>query len=402
LRRAAVERDEANARRSKVEAERESLMARIEEALRLAEVANRNKDEFLALLGHELRNPLAPIMNAVHLMNLKGDHATASERGIIQRQLNYVTRLVDDLLDASRIASKRFVMNPHPLQAVAVLEQTVDSLRPMLGGRKFSLHIDDAARALWVRADEARLVQIFNNLLGNAIKFTAPSGSIEVQARAVEGAIKFVFRDNGLGMSATELERAFDLFFQARDPGRNVNGGLGLGLAIVKSLVEMHSGTVSAHSEGLGRGTAVTVSLPVSEPSDAAPAVTAAAGQSRILVVDDNRDAADTLAMLLSLSGFETQVAYTPTEALNRMKAFDPEVAVIDIGLPEMDGYELARRLRHGTPPFRGKLIALTGYGQQQDVEKAMSAGFDAHLTKPVQPDALLELIARLRAAPVN
>jgi CheY-like chemotaxis protein/anti-sigma regulatory factor (Ser/Thr protein kinase) len=293
-------------------------------------------------------------------------------------------------------------MNPRPLQPVPVLEQTVDSLRPMLGGRKFSLRIDDAARALWVRADEARLVQIFNNLVGNAIKFTAPSGSIDVQARAVDGAIEFVFRDNGLGMSAAELERAFDLFFQAREQGRNVNGGLGLGLAIVKSLVEMHAGSVRAHSEGLGRGATVTVSLPVSEPPDAAPAVTAAAaaaGQSKILVVDDNGDAADTLAMLLSLSGFEAQVAYTPSEALNRMKAFDPEVAVLDIGLPEMDGYELARRLRQGTPPFQGKLIALTGYGQQQDVENAMSAGFDAHLTKPVEPDKLLELIARLRSA---
>jgi signal transduction histidine kinase/CheY-like chemotaxis protein len=405
LRRAAVERDEANARRSKVEAERESLMARIEEALRVAEVANRNKDEFLALLGHELRNPLAPIMNAVHLMNLKGDHATAAERGIIQRQLNYVTRLVDDLLDASRIASKRFVMNPHPLQAVPLLEQTVDTLRAMLGSRKFSLHIDDAARALWVRADEARLVQIFNNLLGNAIKFTAPSGSIEVHARAAEGAIEFVFRDNGLGMSAAELERAFDLFYQARDQAREVNGGLGLGLAIVKSLVEMHSGSVRAQSEGLGRGTTVRVLLPTSEPPEGAPAATAApaaGGQSKVLVVDDNRDAADTLAMLLSLSGFESRTAYTPTDALQQLGDFTAEVAVLDIGLPEMDGYELARRLRQRDPPFSGKLIALTGYGQQQDVEKALSAGFDAHLTKPVEPDALLELIARLLAAPVS
>lgn len=405
LRRAAVERDEANARRNKVEAERESLMARIEEALRVAEVANRNKDEFLALLGHELRNPLAPIMNAVHLMNLKGDHATAAERGIIQRQLNYVTRLVDDLLDASRIASKRFVMNPRPLQAVPVLEQTVDSLRPMLGGRKFSLRIEDAARALWVPADEARLVQVFNNLLSNAIKFTAPSGSIEVQARAGDGAIEFVFRDNGSGMSAAELERAFDLFFQGRDQAREVNGGLGLGLAIVKSLVEMHSGSVRAQSEGLGRGTTVTVSLPTSEPPEASPAQTAApaaSGQSRVLVVDDNRDAAETLAMLLSLSGFETQAAYTPTAALDLLKTFRPEVAVLDIGLPEMDGYELAHRLREGDPPFQGKLIALTGYGQQKDVEKAMSAGFDAHLTKPVEPDALLELIARLLGARVD
>lgn len=405
LRRAAIDRDEANARRSKVEAERESLMARIEEALRVAEVANRNKDEFLALLGHELRNPLATIMNAVHLMNLKGDHATAAERDIIQRQLNYVTRLVDDLLDASRIASKRFVTNPRPLRAVSVLEQTVDSLRPMLGARQFRLHIDEPAKALWVRADEARLVQIFNNLLGNAIKFTAPTGSIDVHARAGDESIEFVFRDDGLGMSAADLERAFDLFFQARDPARAVNGGLGLGLAIVKSLVEMHSGSVRAQSEGLGKGTTVTLSLPVSEPPEASPAeiaAPAASGQSKVLIVDDNRDAADTLSMLLSLSGFEVQVAYTPTAALALVDALRPDIAVLDIGLPEMDGYELARRLRQRDPPFDGKLIALTGYGRQQDVDKAMSAGFDAHLTKPVEPDALLELIARLLAAPVG
>jgi CheY-like chemotaxis protein/anti-sigma regulatory factor (Ser/Thr protein kinase) len=340
-------------------------------------------------------------MNAVHLMNLKGDGATAAERGIIQRQLNYVTRLVDDLLDASRIASKRYVMNPRPLQAVPLLEQTVDSLRPMLGARRFSLRVDDAARALWVRADEARLVQIFNNLLGNAIKFTAPGGSIEVHVRAGEAAIEVVFRDDGLGMSAAELERSFDLFFQARGEARQVNGGLGLGLAIVKSLVDMHSGSVSAQSDGLGRGTTVTVSLPTSEPpeSSEAPApAPAAGGPCKVLVVDDNRDAADTLVMLLSLSGFEPQAAYTPSGALDLIDSFSPEIAVLDIGLPEMDGYELARRLRRRSPPFEGKLIALTGYGQQQDVQRAMSAGFDAHLTKPVQPQALLALIAQLRA----
>jgi len=405
LKRASIDRDEANARRSKVEAERELLLKRIEEALRVAEVANRNKDEFLALLGHELRNPLAPIMNAVHLMNLKGDHGTAAERNIIQRQLNYVTRLVDDLLDASRIASKRFIINRRPLLPVPLLEQTVDAVRPMLGDRRFSLHIDPAARALWVRADEARLVQIFNNLLGNAIKFTAPTGSIEVHARRLDGAVEFEFRDDGLGMSAAELDRAFDLFFQARDPARQVNGGLGLGLAIVKSLVEMHSGSVRAQSEGLGKGATVSVSLPISEPPNARPDEAAApvvSGASKVLVVDDNRDAADTLAMLLSLSGFETQAAYTPSAALALVDGFRPEVAVLDIGLPEMDGYELARRLREGDPPFTGKLIALTGYGQQKDVEKALAAGFDAHLTKPVEPEALLKLIGRLLGAPVS
>jgi signal transduction histidine kinase/CheY-like chemotaxis protein len=399
LHQAAIDRDEANARRNKVEAERESLVARTEEALRVAEVANRNKDEFLALLGHELRNPLTPIMNAVHLMNLKGDAGSSHERGIIQRQLNYVTRLVDDLLDASRIASKRFVMNPKPMRAIPVLEQTVESLRPTLGGRRLRVHIAADAKHLWVRADEARLVQIFTNLIGNAIKFTPETGTVQVSARTGDGRIEFTIRDDGQGMPAADLERAFDLFFQARDESRAVNGGLGLGLAIVKSLVEMHLGSVRAASEGPGKGTTVTVSLPVVEPPDQSPApapVVSNAPHSRVLVVDDNQDAADTLAMLLEISGFEVRVAYTPRVALAEAKAFQPEVAVLDIGLPEMDGYELARQLRSGDAPFTGKLIALTGYGQQKDVEKALSAGFDAHLTKPVEPDALLQLITRL------
>jgi CheY-like chemotaxis protein len=334
-------------------------------------------------------------------MNLKGDHETAAERAIIQRQLNYVTRLVDDLLDASRIASKRFLINPVPLQAAPLLEQTVNSLRSMLGARKFSLHVDPAAKPLWVRADEARLVQIFNNLLGNAIKFTAPTGSIDVRARAGEAGIEFEFCDDGLGMSAVELERAFDLFFQGRSQAREVNGGLGLGLGIVKSLVDMHSGSVRAQSAGLGQGTTVTVSLPVCAAPSAGVTATpapAAFGPSKLLVVDDNRDAADTVALLLSLSGFEAQVAYTPSAALDLLDRFRPDLALLDIGLPEMDGYELAKRLRRGDRPFAGKLVALTGYGQQADVEKALAAGFDAHLTKPVEPDALVALIARLLA----
>lgn len=399
LRQAAVERDVSNERRSKVEAEREQLLVRLEEALRLAERANRNKDEFLALLGHELRNPLAPIMNAVALLDLKGDEGTAYERAIIQRQLHYVTRLVDDLLDASRITSNRFVINSRPLRPAPVLEQTVESIRPLLGARKLALHIEPKAQSLWIRADEARLVQVFNNLLGNAIKFTRADGSIEVHANAREGAIEFVIRDDGVGMTPTDLKRVFDLFYQAPNSARGVSGGLGLGLAIVKSLVEMHSGTIETRSEGLGQGTTMVVTFPVVEPvHDAATArrTRTAATRTRVLVVDDNRDAADTLAALLAASGFVVQVAYTPQAALELVSSFQPEVAILDIGLPGMSGYELAGRMR--ALAFGGTLIALTGYGQQRDIDKAKAAGFDAHLTKPVEPDGLLQLIAKLLA----
>jgi signal transduction histidine kinase/CheY-like chemotaxis protein len=404
VRQAATDRDEANAHRDAVQAERELLLARLEEALRLAEAANRNKDEFLALLGHELRNPLAPIMNAVHLIGLKdADQRTAQERNVIQRQLNYVTRLVDDLLDASRITSSRFRINQRPLRPVAVLEQTVDSLRPMLGGRELSLEVAQEARSLWIHADEARLVQIFNNLLGNAIKFTSPAGVIEVRARAAQGAIEVSIRDDGVGMAAADLERAFDLFYQAPDGSRGVNGGLGLGLAIVKSLVQMHSGTIKAESDGPGRGAQITVRLPVTEPpaqDTAAPVATAAPAFTKVLIVDDNQDAADTLAMLLGASGFDARVAYDPRSAIEAVDSFRPTVAVLDIGLPQMDGYELARHLRSREPRYAGALIALTGYGQQKDVDKALEAGFDAHLTKPVEPDALLQLIAKILPKP--
>jgi signal transduction histidine kinase/ActR/RegA family two-component response regulator len=401
LRQAATDRDLAAERRARVKEEREQLLARLEQALREAEEANRSKDEFLALLGHELRNPLAPITNAVQLMQMKGDASTANERGIIQRQLKYVTRLVDDLLDASRITSRRLEINPKPLRPVAVLEQTLESLMPMLGGRRLGFHADAAARLQWVSADEARLVQVFNNLLGNAVKFTRDDGMLDVRVIARGDAVEIVFRDDGAGMTPEALAHAFDLFYQAPGHARGVNGGLGLGLAIVKTLVELHSGSVRAQSDGPGRGTAITLSFPVCDPpvTEAPPAAPAPPDNAtRILVVDDNVDAADTLAMLLEVSGYRTRVVYDPQAALAAMPEFRPDMAILDIGLPGMTGYELAQALRGGAPPFSGVLIAVTGYGQQQDVKNAMDAGFDAHLTKPVAPHELLALIARLLA----
>lgn len=400
LRQAAHEREQAQQRRVKVQAEREQLLARLEQALHEAEKASRNKDEFLALLGHELRNPLAPITNALHLMQMKGDTATQAERAIIHRQLNYMTRLVDDLLDVSRIASRRMDIHLRALQPVALLEQVMAATQPLLRGRKLRLQADGAVRRAWVRADETRLLQVFNNLLGNAIKFTTESGTIDIHARIAEPMLAFSFHDDGQGMSPEEISRAFDRFYQAPQRQRNVQGGLGLGLAIVKSLVEMHGGTVHADSDGPERGSTITVQFPLAESApDGQPASTASSpGEGvPVMIVDDNIDAADSLATLLQACGYATRTAYSAQAALDTMVAFTPEVAILDIGLPDMSGYELARRLRSRMPPFTGRLVALTGYGLQQDVRRALDAGFDTHLTKPVAPDALLALIDRLR-----
>jgi len=403
LQRAANDRDEANQRRARVEAEREELLARVERALGAAEQANRNKDEFMALLGHELRNPLAPIANAVHLLELKGDPGTLRERGVIQRQLSYVTRLVDDLLDAARINSGRLVMNLQPVQPVHVLEQTLDAVRPSAKGRQLLAEIDRSSRDLWVRADEARLVQIFNNLLGNAIKFTGEGGIIGASARRHGDSIEFTIRDDGAGMSAQQLARAFDIFWQAPNSQRSVNGGLGLGLAIVKSLVEMHSGRVWASSGGPGQGTAVTLSLPIIEAVDesaAEPRESMRADAVRVLVVDDNEDAALTLAAMLEVSGYTVRAVFTPEEGIALFDEFAPQLGVLDIGLPGMDGYELVGRLRDKCGDRRCKFVALTGYGQESDIKKALAAGFDAHLTKPAEPEMLLRLLAQLASAP--
>jgi signal transduction histidine kinase/ActR/RegA family two-component response regulator len=381
--------------------ERDMAHRLIQEALHTAEEANRSKDQFLAMLGHELRNPLAPIANAVQLMAMKGDDGTAQERRIIERQLVHVTRLVDDLLDVSRITSGRLTLRRVPVRIAHVLEQVVDAIQPSLLHRALSLHIDDSAQQAWVEGDEVRLAQVFNNLLVNAIKFTPPGGAIHMRARRTESEVLVEVEDSGVGIEPDELKRVFDLFYQAPQSTDRARGGLGLGLSIVKSLVQMHGGRVNATSAGTGRGTCVTVRLPLCDPpaETRTPAATqppAEKGAGRVLVVDDNEDAADTCATLLEMSGYEVRVAYTPEAAIETMESFHPDVAILDIGLPGMNGYELGRALKRGG--YTGKLAALTGYGQATDMATSKAAGFDAHLTKPVSPQELLELVAKFAA----
>jgi signal transduction histidine kinase/CheY-like chemotaxis protein len=398
LNRASADREAALAERQQSDAERERLLTRVTEALRSAEEAGRIKDEFLAVLGHELRNPLAPISTALHLMQLKGDERTRREREILQRQLSYMVRLVDDLLDVSRITNKRFTIQLEPLRlATVVVEPVIASLRPLLGARALQVRIAADAAGAWVRGDEVRLVQALNNVLGNAVKFTAPEGLIEVAMFVRADNVHIEVHDDGVGMPLEVLERAFDVFFQAPQAMDRGPGGLGLGLAIVKSVMDMHNGSVRAFSRGPGHGTTVVLSLPWVDPPTlhpAAPEPDARPGKGKVLVVDDNQDAADTTAALLEIVGYEVRVAYHAVAALELLSSFTPDAAVLDIGLPGMSGYELAAALRRAPHHFTGLLIALTGYGEQEDVACAMKNGFDAHLTKPIQAQALLDLLA--------
>lgn len=384
LRFAAMERDLATQER--------------EEALRMAHEANRSKDQFMAMLGHELRNPLAPISNAVQLMALKGEESTAQERRIIERQLVHVTRLVDDLLDVSRITSGRLTLNRKPVNVAHVLEQVADAIQVSLFQRSLSLQLAPEVHHAWTDGDEVRLVQVFNNLLVNAIKFTPAGGTIKLRAR-LEGADVLVdVQDSGIGIDPRELPHVFDLFYQAPQNSDRARGGLGLGLSIVRSIVQMHGGSATAASEGLGHGTCITVRLPTCEapaqPVQPEPTARREIGSGRILVVDDNEDAADTCAALLEMSGYEVRVAYTPEAALETVHAWVPKVAILDIGLPGMSGYDLAQALR--TRGYTGRLAALTGYGQAADMAASKVAGFHAHLTKPVTPSELIDLVARL------
>jgi len=380
-------------------ADRDRAAARVQDALRTAEEANRSKDQFLAILGHELRNPLAPIATAVQLMALKGDDKTVPERRIVERQLFHVTRLVDDLLDVSRITSGRLAIRREPVRLAHVLTQVADSVRPSLDGRSLSLKLAPEMENAWVGGDEVRLVQIFSNLLVNAVKFTPAGGSIRVDAVVADREAQVDVEDTGIGLTPAELERIFDLFYQAPQGSDRARGGLGLGLRIVKSLVEMHGGTVHAASAGAGHGSCFAVRLPLCEPPAASEHIAPAAavpGAGKILVVDDNEDAADTCATFLEIHGNIVRAAYTPEAALDILREFTPDVAILDIGLPGMSGYALARRMKAPPLCYRGHLVALTGYGQASDRAASEAAGFDAHLTKPVNPTDLLQLVSSL------
>jgi PAS domain S-box-containing protein len=361
-----------------------------------AEAANRSKDEFLAMLGHELRNPLAPIVTALSLMDLRDGDAPQRARAVIGRQVSHLVRLVDDLLDVSRIARGKVELKKEIVEIAVVVARAVELASPLLEQQQHHLAVSVPDRGLAVLADPTRLAQAVSNLLSNAAKYTPPVGHIEVSASRAGERVVLAVRDDGVGITPAMLPRVFELFVQERQTIARSQGGLGLGLAIVDNLVKMHDGKVSAFSEGAGRGSVFHVDLPAAAVlpdavASSSPRRASSAGR-RVLVVDDNADAAELLFELLSAIGHEVEIAFDGPRALELVDTFVPDVALLDIGLPVMDGYELARRLRGRLDGVR--LVAVTGYGQESDRQRALDAGFHAHVVKPVELDALQAAIA--------
>jgi len=355
-----------------------------------AEAAEAAKDEFLAMLGHELRNPLAPIVTALELMKVRGG-APPRELGVIERQTKHLTRLVDDLLDVSRIARGLIALEKRPIEAADVVHRAVEMTEPMFVTRHQHVTIEVPA-GLVLDADPERIAQVLANLLTNASKYTPAEGAIDVAAHREGAAVVIAVRDNGMGITAEMLPRIFDMFVQRQQPLDRSGGGLGLGLTIVKSIAEAHGGSVVARSEGAGKGSELELRLPASPETPASvraePAV-ALAKRITVLVVDDNEDAASLMADSLERAGYITRVAHDAREAIEAAREVQPAAAILDIGLPVIDGFELAKMLRQEPGLERMCLIALTGYGQAADRERALAAGFDRHLVKPVTVSAV-------------
>jgi signal transduction histidine kinase len=374
--------------------------------------ADRQKNEFLSMLAHELRNPLAPICNAVHVLRLCGFDQPELRwaRDVIDRQVKHMTRLVDDLLDLSRITRGKIRLQLEPVEVASIVAQAVEASRPVIEARHHHLDVALAPAPLWVNGDPARLSQVLTNLLNNAAKYTEEGGKIALSVSQESKQIALRVRDNGIGIPRDMIGAVFDLFTQVDRALDRSQGGLGIGLTLVRRLVEMHGGSVAAHSEGPGRGSEFVVRLPAAVPraavvpaaAPAASAAAAASGQRRILLVDDNVDSADSLGMLLQLNGFDVHLAHDGPTALEAARSVRPDAVVLDIGLPGMDGYEVARRLRNTPSTHDVLLVAVTGYGQNEDRARSMEAGFDYHLVKPVEFSTLHELLAAPRAPSCN
>jgi len=368
-----------------------------ERLIRQLREADRRKDEFIATLSHELRNPLAPLRNALHLLRLQGadiDGPLANVHGLMERQVNHLVRLVDDLLEMSRISRGVFELRSERLALAAVVQGAVDSCMPLLRDAGHTLALDLPPEPLWVQGDPVRLAQIVGNLLNNAARYTPAGGRIQVSARSDEGQAVVSVRDNGQGFEPEAAERMFEMF--SRGPQSN---GLGIGLALSRSLATMHGGTLAASSAGPGQGAEFSLRLPIAEaPAEAqgAPAPASPMAALRILVADDNQDAGDTLEMLLTHLGAQVRVVRNGADALAEFQGFDPDVVLLDIGMPGMDGYETARAIRARHAGHPAALVALTGWGQEQDRQRSREAGFDHHLVKPADIEALQALLAQL------
>ena len=365
--------------------------------------ANQRKDEFLATLAHELRNPLAPVRNAIHFLKLRGpatpDVQWASD--VIDRQVHAMSRLIDDLMDVSRINRGRIELRTATMPLDAVIADAVETIQPQIDGAGHKLTVLQPPHKLMVEADRARLGQAFMNLLSNAAKYTDPGGQIELRVVADGGTAVISVRDSGIGIPPHRLEQVFEMFSQEEPAISRSRGGLGIGLSLTRRLVQMHGGSVVAESEGPGKGSHFMVRLPLvgagaaalqEEPQDSAAIV--AAGALRILVADDNRDAAETLGVLLEVMGHQVRRVHDGEAAVLEAASFDPQLVLLDIGMPKLNGYEACRAIRDQAGGGGRTLVAITGWGQPQDVQKARDAGFDRHMVKPMDVNALLQLIA--------
>jgi CheY-like chemotaxis protein len=379
--------------------------------LRDLQEADRRKDAFLAMLGHEMRNPLAPIRNAMQILRVKGANDLEIQEMVemVERQVEQLTRLVDDLVDVSRVGECGISLRIKTVDLKAVVAQALESSRPLIESRKHVLTVSLPAYAVEVEGDPGRLAQVVSNLLNNSAKYSEDGGQIELTLESIRDRAVLSVRDAGIGIEAAMLPRIFDLFLQVNpEPSRAVDG-LGIGLALVRNVVELHGGSVLAASRGLGCGTELVVSLPLlrelSARNGAAPHETpseAKASARRILLVDDNRDATDSMATLLRLGGHEVRTAYDGQTALALARIEAPDVVICDVSMPGMGGYELAHRLREDLGLRDSLLVALSGYAEDEDRHRSQEAGFNAHLAKPVRVDNLKRILAEMSVLTVE
>ncbi len=369
--------------------------------------ADRRKDEFLATLAHELRNPLAPIRNSLQILKMPRLDAETIERSreMMERQVQHLVRLVDDLLDVSRVMRGKIELRKEPIELASIVARAVEMVQPLLDAQSHQLTVTLPPESLQLDADPIRLAQVVGNLLTNAAKYTEAGGHIRLSTKRTGDEVVLRVVDSGIGIDPAMLPKIFDLFVQVDHAATRSQGGLGIGLTLVRNLVEMHNGSVEAHSAGLGQGSQFVVRLPllplerespIEQDNRQRPAATPPSGH-RLMVVDDNKDAADSLAALLRLQGHEVRVAHNGPAALDMVKSYQPELIFLDIGMPGMDGYEVARELRKQPALANVQLAALTGWGQQEDRRRSKEAGFDHHLVKPAEPRALDELLTTLR-----
>jgi PAS domain S-box-containing protein len=392
---------------------RSESLAAAQETLR---EADRRKTEFLAILAHELRNPMAPLRNAVSIMRRTADEPelVRSMCNMLDRQLGQMVRLVDDLLDVSRITRNRVELRREPVELSSVLQQAVESIRPLCQGARRHITLQVPPGPIWLDADPVRLTQVFTNLLDNACKYMAPGGRIWLSAEerpplngapsrgAAPREVVVRVRDEGIGIPSEALSRIFDMFAQVDTSLERSNAGLGIGLTLVSRLVELHGGRVEAHSDGPGTGSEFVVSLPTTDPPAArqkAPEGEQSMKRYRMLVVDDNRDSAESLALLLKLTGHETHTALDGEAALLAAQQTKPDVVLLDIGMPKLNGYDACRKIRSEPWGREMILIAQTGWGQEDDRRRTEEAGFDGHVVKPVDPEDLMKMVARLSLA---